>query len=50
VIVFGESKIQEQLEKALTRATKITEKQLDADAGELEREIDAAAKEGATTP
>jgi uncharacterized membrane protein len=50
VIVFGESKIQEQLEKALTRATKITEKQLDADADELEREIDAAAKEGATTP
>ena len=50
VIVFGESKIQEQLEKALTRANKITEKQLDADADELEREIDAAAKEGATTP
>jgi uncharacterized membrane protein len=48
VIVLGESKIEEQLEKAMTRADKLIEKQVDADADELEREIDAAAKEGAT--
>ena len=44
VIVFGESRIEEQLEKALTRANKLIEKQVNADADELEREIDAAAK------
>ena len=48
MIVLGESKIQEQLDKALSRANKLIEKQVDADADELEREIDAAAKEGAT--
>ncbi|MDP9228977.1 MAG: DUF1269 domain-containing protein [Actinomycetota bacterium] len=47
VIVIGESKIEEQLEKALERADKVIEKQIDADADELEREIDAAAKENA---
>ena len=47
VIVIGESKIQEELEKAMTRANELTEKQIDADADELEREIDAAAKEDA---
>ena len=46
VIVLGESRIEEQLEKALTRANKMIEKQVDADADELEREIDAAAREG----
>jgi hypothetical protein len=48
VIVLGESKIEEQLEKALTRSNKLIEKQIDADADELEREIDEAAKEGAS--
>ncbi len=48
VIVFGESKIEEELEKAMTRANKLIEKQVDADADELEREIDAAAKEDAS--
>ena len=48
VIVLGESKIEEQLEKAMTRSDKLIQKQVDADADELEREIDAAAKEGAT--
>ena len=43
VIVLGESKIEEQLEKALARANKVIEKQVDADADELKREIDAAA-------
>jgi uncharacterized membrane protein len=47
VIVLGESKIEEQLEKAVTRANKLVEKQVDADADELKREIDAAAKEDA---
>jgi uncharacterized membrane protein len=47
VIVLGESKIEEQLEKAVTRANKLIEKQIDADAEELKREIDAAAKEDA---
>ena len=47
MIVLGESKIEEQLEKAMTRANKLIEKQLDADADELEREIDAAAREDA---
>ena len=48
VIVLGESKIEEQLEKAVTRSNKLIEKQIDADADELQREIDAAAKEDAT--
>ena len=47
VIVIGESKIEEQLEKAMERADKVIEKQVDADAEELKREIDAAAKEEA---
>jgi uncharacterized membrane protein len=47
VIVIGESKIEEQLEKAVTRSNKLIEKQIDADADELKREIDAAAKEDA---
>ena len=47
MIVLGESKIEEQLEKALTRANKLIEKQVDADADELQREIDAAAREDA---
>ena len=47
VIVLGESKIEEQLEKAITRANKLIEKQIDADAEELRREIDAAAREEA---
>jgi hypothetical protein len=50
VIVLGESKIEEQLEKAITRANKLIEKQIDADAEELRREIDAAAREEATQP
>ena len=45
VIVIGESKIEEQLEKAVKRANKLIEKEIDADADELEREIAAAAKE-----
>ena len=46
VIVLGESKIEEQLEQATKRANKLIEKQVEGDADELKREIDAAAKEG----
>src|ERR671911_671243 len=44
VIVLGESKMEEQLEKATKRANKLIEKQIEADADELEREIEAAAQ------
>jgi uncharacterized membrane protein len=47
VIVLGESRIEEQLEKAVTRANKLIEKQIEADPDELKREIEAAAKEDA---
>jgi uncharacterized membrane protein len=47
VIVLAESKIEEQLAKATQRANKLIEKQVDADADELKREIDAAAQENA---
>jgi uncharacterized membrane protein len=46
VIVLGESKIEEQLEQATKRANKLIEKQVEGDADELEREIDAAARKG----
>jgi uncharacterized membrane protein len=46
VIVLGESKIEEQLEQVTKRANKLIETQVDADADELEGEIEAAAKEG----
>jgi uncharacterized membrane protein len=49
VIVLGESKIEEQLERATKRANKLIEKQIDADADELEREIKAAEQEAGTS-
>ncbi|MCB0866905.1 MAG: DUF1269 domain-containing protein [Solirubrobacterales bacterium] len=42
LVVIGESKIEEQVEKAVKRATKVIEKQIDADAAELQREVEAA--------
>lgn len=45
IIVIGESKLEQALEKALTRATKTIEKQLDADAKELEKELEQAERE-----
>lgn len=42
LIVIGESRLEEQLDKALTRAEKSLEKQLDADAKELKRELEQA--------
>jgi uncharacterized membrane protein len=48
LIVVGESRLEEQLDKALTRAEKSIEKELDADAKEFERELKEAEKEGAS--
>jgi uncharacterized membrane protein len=44
IVVIGESKLEEQLAKAVTRANKTIEKQLDADAKDLKKEIEDAAK------
>jgi uncharacterized membrane protein len=41
LIVIGRSRVQEQLDKALTRAEKSEEREIDADAKELEKELDA---------
>ncbi|MFI5009575.1 MAG: DUF1269 domain-containing protein [Solirubrobacterales bacterium] len=49
LIVVGESRLEEQLDKALTRAEKSIEKELDAEAKEFERELEEAEKEGATS-
>lgn len=40
LIVIGESRVQEQLDKALTRAVKSVEKEIDADSKEFKRELD----------
>ncbi|HTZ65118.1 MAG TPA: DUF1269 domain-containing protein [Solirubrobacteraceae bacterium] len=45
LVVIGESRIEEQVEKALTHAIKAVEKEIDADSAELKRELEAAAKE-----
>ncbi len=42
IIVIGESKVEEQIEKAITRANKAVEKQLEADADDLQKEIESA--------
>ena len=47
LIVIGESKIEEQIEKAIKRANKTIEKQIDADAEELKRAVEAAGTESA---
>jgi len=44
VIVFGESKIQEELEKAVTRANKLIEKELRADPDALARDLEAMSR------
>jgi uncharacterized membrane protein len=45
VVVIGESRIEEQLEKALARSNKLIEKQVDADADAFKRDIEEAGKE-----
>jgi len=47
VIVIGESKIEEELDKAMERTDRIIEQEMEADAEELQRELDAAAAEDA---
>lgn len=42
IVVVGESKVEEQIEKAITRANKAIEKQLDADAADLRKAIEEA--------
>src|SRR5271167_214882 len=49
LLVIGESKVEEQLDKVLTRAEKSTEKELDVDNKEFKRELDQAEKEYAAT-
>ena len=49
IVAIGESKIEERLQKAATRANKIIEEQLDADADELKKDLDEAAKQGEAT-
>ena len=45
LIVVGESKVGEQLDKALERAQRSVEKQIDADSKDFEKELDQAAKQ-----
>ena len=41
LIVIGKSRVQEQLDKALSRAQKSEEREIDADAKDLEKELEA---------
>jgi len=45
LIVIGESRLGEQLDKALTHAKKSIEKEVDADSKEFKKELEDAAKE-----
>ena len=49
LIVIGESRVEEQLDKALTRAEKSIEKEIDADGRELKRELEQAEKQTAAS-
>jgi uncharacterized membrane protein len=46
LVVIGESRVEEELDKELTRAMKSIEKEIDADSEELRRELEEAEKEG----
>jgi uncharacterized membrane protein len=46
LIVIGESKVDEQIEKAVKRARKVLQKEVDADSAQLKKEIEAAEKQG----
>jgi uncharacterized membrane protein len=45
LFVIGESRLEEQLDKVLTRAEKTVEKEIDVDAKEFKKELDEAEKE-----
>jgi uncharacterized membrane protein len=47
LLVIGESRIEEQLDKLLTRAEKSIEKEVDVEREELKRELEQAEKDGA---
>jgi hypothetical protein len=47
--VIGESRLEEQLDKALTRAEKSLEKEIDADNEEFRRDLEEAEKEAAAS-
>jgi uncharacterized membrane protein len=49
LLVIGESRLEEQLDKALTRAERSVEKELEVDRKEFERELDEAEKEYAAS-
>jgi uncharacterized membrane protein len=49
LIVIGESRVQEELDKALARAEKSVEKEIDADNEEFKRELEQAEKEAAAS-
>jgi uncharacterized membrane protein len=49
LIVIGESRVEEWLEKELTRAEKMIEKELEADNQEFKRELDEAEKAAASS-
>ena len=49
LVVVGESRLQEQLDKALTRAERSIEKEIDADREEFRRELQEAEKQAATS-
>jgi RNA-binding protein YlmH len=45
LLVIGESRLEEQLDKALTRAEKAIEKEIEVDRDEFKRELEKAEKE-----
>ena len=48
LLVIGESRLEEQLDKVLTRAEKTIEKEIDVDRKEFKKELEEAEKEYAT--
>ena len=49
LLVIGESRVEEQLDKELTRAEKSIEKEIDVDRNEFKRELDEAEKQFAAS-
>jgi len=50
IVVIGESRVEEQLSKALTRAQRSFEKEVDADSKQFKKELEAAEKELTAKP
>jgi uncharacterized membrane protein len=49
LVVIGESRVGEQLDKALTRAEKTVEKEVDTDSKEFKRDLDEAERQAAVS-